>query len=128
MAYMVHPTSTIMRKLALSFLVAVLGTSFGIACSSQSEEEVGEGVDNLTRRELAEKALTIMGAPQLPRPQGEAPSCAFTGCHSINTVTMRQWAQQYKEAMTVLESNRSNDEKINYFCQNPNDPRMGFTP
>ena len=58
---------SIMRKLALSLLVAVTGTSFGIACSSQSEEEVGEGVDNLTRRELAEKALTIMGAPQLPQ-------------------------------------------------------------
>ncbi len=117
-----------MRKLALSFLVAVAGTSFGIACSSPEEEEADVAVENLTQRELAEKALTIMGAPQLPQPAGEHPSCAFTGCHSINTVTLRQWNEQYKEAMTMLDSNESNETKINYFRQNPNDPRTGFTP
>lgn len=117
-----------MRKLGFTALLFVAGLSTVVACATSSEDDSEVAANDLTATELAKGALTIMGAPQLPRPSGDQPSCAFTGCHSINTVTLKGWQQQYKDAMDVLNSSRSNEEKINYFRQNPNDPRTGFTP
>jgi hypothetical protein len=83
---------------------------------------------DLTNDELARAALKLMGAPQVPRDPGEQASCSFTGCHSINPVTLAGWQDQYKRAMQMLSSNATNDAKINYFRQNPSDPRTEFTP
>lgn len=119
-----------MRTISFSLVVAVAAAAFGafgLACSS-AEEEGTDVTSNLEGSELAHEALKIMGAPQIPRESNDAPSCAFTGCHSVNPVTLRQWRDQYKEAMTVLKSNKTNDEKIAYFRQNPNNPNTGFAP
>ncbi len=118
-----------MRKLgygiALSLLVAAAASS--AACSStpapSSEVEVGA----LTDTELATAALKIMGAPQV-RSASAPPSCGFTGCHSINPLTLGQWNAQYKAAMAFLGGSAPAADKLNYFRQNPADSRTGFTP
>lgn len=117
-----------MRKLGFSVVLLVCATASVLACSASSEEDSEVGVDNLSDTDLAKQALTIMGSPAVPLPADNQKSCGFTGCHSINHTTLNQWRDQYKAAMEVLDSNRSNDEKINYFRQNPSDPRTGFTP
>lgn len=117
-----------MRNLGLTVVLFVFGTASALACSSSVDDETEVSAHDLTDEDLARSALMIMGAPQLPRPPGDAPSCSFTGCHSINQVTVRAWMDQYKAAVEILESDRSNEEKINYFRQNPNDPRTSFTP
>ncbi len=117
----------IMRKLVFTSLVALAGITLGLACT-RGDPLGTAGADIVTDDDLARSALTILGAPQLPRPSGEAPSCAFTGCHSINPIGLRQWQTQYKNAMDNLTSDRSKADKINYFRQNPQDPRTGFTP
>lgn len=113
--------------LAALFLLTAGGAS-AIACSSSSPSDADVSVHDLSEEDLAKRALTIMGAPQLPRPAGEQASCSFTGCHSINPVTLKGWQEQYSAAMDILDSDLPNEEKINYFRQNPNDPRTGFTP
>lgn len=118
-----------MRKLGLSVLLLVAGTASVLACSSSQDsgdEEVNTA--DLSEEDLAKAALKLMGAPQIPRESNDQPSCSFTGCHSINPVTLKGWQDQYKRAIEMLNSDASNDEKINYFRQNPQDPRTGFTP
>lgn len=118
-----------MRAIALSSLLVLTGAVAGIACSSSSEDEVEMSAHDLTDEELARSALKIMGAPQVQQDPGEHGSCAFTGCHSINPVTLKQWGEQFKAATDVLSNtDRSNKDKINWFRQNPEDERTGFTP
>lgn len=116
-----------MRKLGLTLLLVVTGAASALACSTTDDESETSAHD-LTDEDLAKAALKIMGAPQIQRESGNQSSCSFTGCHSINPITLKGWQDQYKAAMDVLESERPNEEKINYFRQNPNDPRTGFTP
>ncbi|MBX3261435.1 MAG: hypothetical protein KIS78_24310 [Labilithrix sp.] len=117
-----------MRKLGLTALLVVLGAATALACSSSVEDDAEVSAHDLTDEDLAKAALKIMGAPQIPRESGDQSSCSFTGCHSINPITLSGWQDQYRRAIDVLESDRSNEEKINYFRQNPNDERTGFTP
>lgn len=118
-----------MRKLGWTFLLAAAGAASAFACSTSTDDDDAEiSVQDLTDEELAREALRIMGAPQVPAGDGHQPSCSFTGCHSINTVTLRQWNEQSKRAIEFLEGEASAEEKINYFRQNPNDERTGFTP
>src|SRR5688572_20495529 len=117
-----------MRRIALSMLVALSAASLGLACSSAEEDDAESSDSNLTDEEQAREALKIMGAPQLVNPN-ETRSCGFTGCHSINTVSVKEWATQYKAAITVLEDpNKTKEEKINWFRQNPNNPETKFVP
>src|SRR5688572_11657112 len=118
-----------MRRIALSLLVTLSAASLGLACSSTEEDDVEASDSNLTDMELATMALKIMGASQIPRESNDAPSCAFTGCHSVNTVSVKQWGDQYKAAIAVLEDpNKTQEEKINWFRQNPNNPETKFVP
>src|SRR5688572_12147136 len=96
-----------------------------LACSSTSED-TGSSSSNLTDRELATTALGILGAPAVAPPAGEQKSCGFTGCHSINTVTLRHWNDTYQMAKDVLASDRSNEEKINYLRADHRDPASPF--
>jgi hypothetical protein len=118
-----------MRNVGFSLLFIGLATaSAAIAACSSPSDDGNVSVQDLSDSDLAKEALKIMGAPQVPRPPGDQSSCSFTGCHSINTVTLKGWQDQFRAAQEVLDSNRSNEEKINYFRQNPSDPRTGFTP
>lgn len=117
-----------MRKLGLTALLVVTGAAAALACSSSTEDDAEVSAHDLTDEDLAKAALKIMGAPQVARDPGEQASCSFTGCHSINPITLSGWQDQYRRAIDVLESDRPNEEKINYFRQNPNDERTGFTP
>ena len=114
-----------MRKLGLVvFVTASLGV---IACSSLSENVDESSASALSDDELAKAALTILGAPQTRDPN--APSaCSFTGCHSINPLTLRQWKEQLTSASSFLSGTASNEEKINYMRQDPRNPSTGFTP
>lgn len=98
-----------------------------VACSSEKTDEAEVGADALSDDELARTALEIMGAPEVARPSA-TPSCGFTGCHSINPVTLKQWKSQLDAAEAFLASDASTDDKLAYFRQNPRDPRTGFTP
>ncbi len=119
-----------MRKtLAFPFLLVLTGAVTALAaCSTQADDDAETSAHDLTDDELARAALKIMGASQVPQEAGEHGSCAFTGCHSINPVTLGQWKDQYKAAMDVLASDKPTSEKINWFRQNPSDERTGFTP
>lgn len=119
-----------MRKtLAFPLLLVLTGAACALAaCSTQSEDDAETSAHDLSEEELARSALKIMGASQVQQDSGEHGSCAFTGCHSINPVTLNQWKDQYKAAMDVLSSDKSTTEKINWFRQNPSDERTGFTP
>ncbi len=128
MAQRLHTVVLIMRKLGLTLLLVATGAASLLACSSALEDESETSAHDLTDEDLAKAALKIMGAPQILREPGEQASCSFTGCHSINPITLKGWQDQYKRAMDVLESDRPNEEKINYFRQNPNDERTGFVP
>jgi len=72
-------------------------------------------------------ALAILGAPQARDPNAPA-ACSYTGCHSINPLTLRQWNQQLTSATSFLNGNASNEDKINYLRQDPRNPSTGFTP
>jgi hypothetical protein len=89
-----------------------------VAASSADQSDV----------DLAKQALGILGADSVPPPAGDAKSCGFTGCHSINTVTVTSWNNEYRAAMDMLQSAASQDEKINYFRANPHDPTSPFVP
>lgn len=99
-----------------------------VACSSTAGDEGEVSANSLTEDELATEALKIMGAPQVRREANDQNGCSFTGCHSINPLTLKQWKGQFDAAMEYLAGDHSRDDKINYFRQNPNDPRTGFTP
>ena len=127
-----------MRTLGWTFLLVMTGAASGFACSTEAED-AESSESNLDMRcltddtddcqkALAEESLRIMGAPQVTRPPGQQASCSATGCHSINSVTLKQWNEQSKDAIERLEGEGSADEKINGFRQNPRDPRTGFTP
>jgi hypothetical protein len=113
---------------ASSFLAFTAVSAAWLACSSITGEETGTSSENLTDRELAQSALGILGAPTVTPPAGEQKSCGFTGCHSINTVTLRHWNDTYRTAKDVLESSRSPEEKINFFRADHRDPASPFTP
>jgi hypothetical protein len=118
-----------MRALALPFLLAMTGAAAVLACSSTAEDDVETSAHDLTDEELARSALKIMGAPQVQQDPGDHGSCAFTGCHSINPITLKQWGEQFKAATDQLgNADRTNKDKINWFRQNPDDERTGFTP
>jgi hypothetical protein len=85
------------------------GAAAGIACSSSTEDDVEMSAHDLTDEELARSALKVMGAPQVQQDPGDHGSCAFTGCHSINPVTLKQWGEQFKAATEQL----SNAERTN---------------
>ena len=112
-----------MRNLGFATAFALVVFACSSAPSSEPEVDVGALTDN----DLAKSALKIMGAPQV-RSANSPPSCGFTGCHSINPVTLNQWNDQYKAAMTFLGGSASTTDKVNYFRQNPVDDRTGFTP
>jgi hypothetical protein len=114
-------------RIPRSAIVFVLLGLVPLACST-GPENAETSAHELSDDDLAQTALKIMGAPQVPRGPGEQASCSFTGCHSINPVTLAGWQSQFKRAMEVLNSNLPNDAKINFFRQNPSDPRTGFTP
>jgi hypothetical protein len=117
-----------MSRLGLFLLLAAVGGAAVIACSTSSSDDGTTSAAALSDLELATSALKIMGAPQVPHTPSEVGSCSFTGCHSINQVTLAGWNEQYKAAALFLASDASNEDKINYFRQNPADPRTGFTP
>jgi hypothetical protein len=108
-------------------LISVVSAGW-LACSSAGPENVSSSSASLTDRELARGALGILGATEVPPPAGETKSCGFTGCHSINTVTLSHWNDEYRAALAILESSRSTEEKINFFRENPRDPQTPFTP
>lgn len=113
----------------LLLLLAAVGGAAAVACSTSSSEPPTEtSAHDLSDVDLATKALKIMGAPQVPHAPGEVGSCSFTGCHSINLVTLAGWNEQFKAATAMLASDATNEQKINSFRQNPADPRTGFTP
>ena len=122
------------NRLGFSLLLAAtLGSAAVVACSTGSDGPAPSATDDLSAHDLndldlATSALKIMGAPQIPKAPGEVGSCSFTGCHSINPVTLKGWNEEYTAAVAFLQSDASNEEKINYFRQNPSDPRTGFTP
>ena len=101
-----HRPST-MRKLGLTLLLVVTGAASALACSTTNDESETSAHD-LTDEDLAKAALKIMGAPQIQREAGNQSSCSFTGCHSINPITLKGWQDQYKAAMDILESERPN--------------------
>jgi len=113
-----------MRSLSL-LVVALMGAS-ALACSSS--DRVGRSSADLTDAELARASLKIFGAPGIPQDPGQQGACSFTGCHSINPVTLRAWQDETKAAMAVLDSNLTNEQKIAQFRQNPVDPKTGFAP
>ena len=118
-----------MNRVGLCLLLAAIGGAAAVACTTSPEkDEVGTAAHDLTDLELATSALKIMGAPQIPHTASEVGSCSFTGCHSINLVTLAGWNEQYKAAVQFLASDASAEEKINFFRQNPADARTGFTP
>jgi hypothetical protein len=98
-----------------------------VACSSMHERVEESSAAALSDDELARQALTILGAPQLRDPNSPS-SCSFTGCHSINPLTLRQWNQELTSALAFLSSGASKEEKINYLRQDPQNPSTGFTP
>jgi hypothetical protein len=110
------------------FLLISIVSAGWLACSSTGPEDTESASASITDRELARGALGIMGATEVPPPAGETKSCGFTGCHSINTVTLAHWNDEYRAAMAILDSSRSTEEKINYFRQNPRDPETPFAP
>ncbi|MBX3234501.1 MAG: hypothetical protein KIT84_40660 [Labilithrix sp.] len=118
-----------MAKLGLGSLVGLglLGAAAIVACGTRAEDTEVSAHD-LTDAELAVSALRIMGTNAVPAAPGQVGACSFTGCHSINPVTLAGWNEQYKAAVDFLKSDASNDEKIDFFRQNPADPRTGFAP
>ena len=100
-----------MRTLGLPVLL--LATGIVAACSSSSQDErVASADQSLTDMELARAALKILGAPQIPQGPGERASCSYTGCHSINPVTLKVWQDEYKAAVALIDGSRPNAEKI----------------
>lgn len=120
-----HP-AMIARSLSIAFVLS--GAALAFACSASKDDEGEVDAAALSEEELAREALRIMGAPQVARAEGQQASCSFTGCHSINPLTLNQWNRQYTAAMDFLASNQTQTKKINYFRQNPSDARTGFTP
>jgi hypothetical protein len=114
---------THMRAYSLALVLAV---PF-VACS-QGPDDLASTSANQTDVDLAKAALGILGADNLPPPAGDTKSCGFTGCHSINTVTIASWNAEYKAAMDMLQSDRPTADKINYFRANPADPTSPFVP
>lgn len=115
-------------RLGVGTLVLGLITATSLAACTKAEIATESDAHDLTDAELATKALKIMGATAVPHGPGEVGSCSFTGCHSINPITLAGWQEQYKAAVAMLQSSATNEEKINFFRQNPSDPRTGFTP
>src|SRR5215210_5871307 len=108
--------------LAVAFLA---GTASLLACSSTSDEDVSEGEEqNLTDSELATKVLQTMGATQVPRVDADPPACS--SCHSINPVSIRKWKKKLDDANAYLAATHTQDQKINYFRNDPDDPRTEF--
>lgn len=139
MARYVHTLPAMMRKVAFSFLAALGGAYFAFACSSKPADDTEVTISGLTDLELGRQALKIMGAPLYTDSTVDGgagadagpnrpPSCAFAGCHSINTVTLKQWNQQYLDARRVLESDMTNEQKIAAFRQTASDSRTSFAP
>ncbi len=104
-----------------------LGAVVAVACSTAEGDDAEPSVDALSDEDLAKSALRIMGAPKQRDPSAP-PSCGFTGCHSINPVTLRQWNDQMTGALAELAGGGSVDEKIAYFRQDPHNPQTGFAP
>ncbi len=115
---------TTLSLLAVLFLA---GSSALIACSSTTDEEVAEAEEqNLTDSELATKVLQMMGATQVPRAEADPPACS--SCHSINPVSIRKWKKKLDEANAYLSGEHTQEEKINYFRNDPDDVRTEFSP
>jgi hypothetical protein len=108
-------------------LLSTVSVAMFAACSLGTED-VASSSASIADRDLAKNALGILGADQVPPPAGETKSCGFTGCHSINTVTIAQWNAEYLSAMDMLQSSLSTAEKINYFRANSRDPQSPFVP
>lgn len=121
------------NRLGLSLLLAAaLGSAAVVACSTGADASAPAQADlsahEMNDLDLATAALKIMGASQIPKAPGEVGSCSFTGCHSINPVTLKGWNEEYTAAVAFLQSDASNEEKINYFREDPSNPATGFSP
>ncbi len=120
------------RLALLSSLFLVTTAVTTVACSSSSSEEDDTDIDvgALTDQELGVKALQIMGAtsPNVPRAAGNGEG-ACSGCHSINPAALKQWKGQLDSAITYLQAaDKTQDQKINYFRNDPDDVRTEFAP
>jgi hypothetical protein len=116
------------RMRGTHFLLVGVVSFAWLACSLGNEESTGDTSSSLTDRELAQGALGILGADQVPPPAGETKSCGFTGCHSINTVTIAQWNAEYLSALDNLNSSKTTAEKIDYFRADARDATAPFVP
>jgi hypothetical protein len=109
------------RLLSITLLALVVGP-LGVACSSGADgAESSEAA--LTDDELANKALSIMGA----KVAGAQQQC--NRCHDVNTATLKKWAADHEKTIAFLsDETKSADERIDYMRRDPGDPTSTFAP
>ena len=114
-----------MRKqplLALSLFSLVIAP-LAIACGVVSEDDAESSEDAISEKELATKALQIMGA----KVEGAQQQC--NRCHDINQATLKKWQDDEKKTVEFLsDESKSQDERINYMRRDPTDATSTFAP
>ena len=113
------------RLLSISLLALVVGPlgSLAVACSSSQDDGADESDSALSDGDLANKALSILGA-KVPNAQQQC-----NRCHDVNQATLKKWSGDYKTTITFLsDESKSIDERINYLRRDPADPTSTFAP
>jgi hypothetical protein len=117
-----------MRAFNLAILPLALVVPFAACSTASPGDAVGSNAADLSDADLAKAALGILGADNVPPAAGDTKSCGFTGCHSINTVTVTSWSQEFRAAMDMLQSSAPVADKLNYVRADSHDPTSPFVP